>query len=318
MSKETLFSKLSGTCAFTPIRGSCRFPENWPLVFCICPDHLNCVYGLKLDYTTIEDVIDDAVVGPYVFTSTGTVFPANTVVFPTRQFIDRTFVPESCTAEEQVDHQGYEMNPVIRTFHDKLLDQAKKSEAGVYNRRYQYEILRNIGMHPNETTLGHYTQKDTFVNFKSTIQRVLHGIESTIDNLVHYTNQFEKVAVHNGQNEPIQLGTMKISNVYKVLLSQCVSDRHSVPSRINNVAMLSVVPSNLQYVADIGFVATQKIARPRPLTLSADVTGTTAWHHAKVTRVPKIIKNVIITQKHVKNFNGLSHMLRGGSDNCLI
>lgn len=309
---------MKSNCIFASDRVKCPCPPKWPLAPFICEQHLKGVYGLELWYQRFEEQLTTKVVGPFLIPTQKVYFPKNTVVFPDREFVDHTFLPDE--AEMQADKFNFSMNPQIVKYYYMLAAPTQNKstpESVVFNNRYQYEVIRNLSQDAKDVDLGTSNNPEQFINFKNTLQKNLSSVEHTIDNMPIYKSQFGKVEILESDNQaPVLLERFKTSRAYKFFLSHCMFDQHVTPTAA--AGNISYVPFNVVYKRGIGFVTTEDIGNPFPLVVAGIETGSMVWLMNKVSVVDKDVRVKEISAKDIQGFVGLNHQLKGGSDNCLM
>lgn len=304
-------------------KGGCTFPHNWPLGMFICQTHLAVVYGIEVWYFQLEEELEWKLIGPFLRPAKGTYFRKHTVIFPERDFVDLSFVPEHMGRAYQNDPHTYLMNPNIKKYCN-FLSSAKTVKSGdsksLY--RYKYEIVRNLSKVSADVNLGAFNKEDQFVNFKNKIQNNISRVENTIKNMSIYQDQMKQVYINEGGGGNLadinRLDNFATSDAYKVLFTHILYDEHQSPVE-NLTLMMARLPFNVTYRRGVGIVALDDIGHPLPLVISGYEMGTHAWYMNKISDLDKPTGPVkAFTNNDIRSFTGHSHVLRGGSDSCLM
>ncbi|KAF8796700.1 hypothetical protein HNY73_001046 [Argiope bruennichi] len=298
------------SCIFQTDKCKCTNDKNWTFNGVICKDHLRKVFGLQLNYYIFRTDVDTTVVGPFLIVAEDYAFQPKQVIFPTRDFFDKTFRPDINTYQD--GEYEYRLNPKIDAYIQEMA--VNKKPDNTVSNRYQLEIIRNIGIADvGKINLGNENQKDGFTNFLVNVKTRIGGMNQVIESS-KIRSHFKSINILNlsGTTKDLQ-SNEDISPFYKFLLAHCFYDVHKTPIA-NTIA--ETITYNIAHKTGVGFFATEKIPNPVPLVVAGDQQGNQLFYYLVTATYKKETKGIMIDPKRYPDNRTVLGSLTGASPEC--
>ena len=227
----------------------------------ICEKHLQDVFGLTVNVKEIHPPDVDTRIGPFLNVVRGQVFEANTVLIPTRKFIDEQLALTKSDATidtespEYMESNKYTLNPRLENFIRRLMSSPAHDSA-----MFLTEVARNM-LQGDVTNMNMVLESDDVKsNVKTKVQTHLNSIQSYIRNQDYYVFCVENII-------PRVSGTnVKFSPFERFMMFNMLTDETKI---FSDHHLPETLQPNLQYEPDKGFVVTRKICGCIDLVLTA-------------------------------------------------
>lgn len=315
----------SQNCIFSCDNRHCvnNSPETFKNI--ICPFHLSQVFGLKIKFHIFEAESRCTYFGPFLILDDKLSFDENTIVFPTRDFIDQHLAATPTSK----DFFNYKLNPRIYAYLNNLLThRGKLSES---ESRYQLEIIRNLFfVKPGQTSSGSKEATATTTNVEENInlfqqteasnQSLLVNVSKRIYEMnkiigtEDYATVFEQIKIMSVSNDDM-IGIDTFTPFMKFILLNCLTDEHKLPQQKDGIGITTY--ANLFYKDGYGFVTTTKICNPTYLCVFGTTTGTNNFYQLK-TRVfnNRTVQNISVHMKDLPDNLRPSNILNTERNFC--
>lgn len=298
------------SCIFSTDKSRCANDKTWEFNGIICKEHLREVYGLETHVHQITTETETTCVGPFLISKEHNSFKPKEVIFPDRDFFDKTIRPDKNSY--QAGEYEFKLNSNIDSYvHDLGIN--KKPE-NIVSSRYQLEIIRNLSVPDvSKVNLGNDDQKEGFSNFLVQIRTRIGGMNQKIESSKmreHFKNI--TVVTASGEKEVLDKST-NISLFYKLLLSRCHFDVHNTPI-VNSFS--ETLTFNVSLKLGVGFFATEKIPNPIPLIISGDQQGNQLFYYLTTAVYKRETKGIRIDPKRYPHNRNILGSLSGASDYC--
>lgn len=257
-------------CIFACDGVECSNETTYSFKNIICNLHLKEVFGLKQWVFTSETESGTEYCGPFLIPDRHSSFKPNTVVLPTKAFLDHLLLPQKLL---NADLYPYELNPRMKTYLNHLqMNRMKFKSPKTY--RYHTELIRNL---PEEGKVDLINQHDlAHADLKNYVRTRISGVTHKIESEPYYSN-FDTMSVVPLNDPTVPRTLDQFSAFTAFLLYNCMFDKVYLPV---GGAPLMCYP-NLAYVANVGFVAIDDIKNNVPLTLLGDMRSTVAYFQQK-------------------------------------
>lgn len=220
------------------------------ITYMCCRDHLSLLYGVELEFFTFETPTSFEVVGGYLRPEKGTFFPKDTVIFPARDFFDKTHNGLPKTA----DDLKYMMNPKFEEFYNSI----SKQKNTLACKRYMIEMVRNLSVPVDQINTGISVDAALNASAKAVMKSNRTSSESMLQGEEYwkYIDQLKLLKV----TEVSSIDMNEISPTMKYLLSKCVFGQ-----QVNK--QFDPIMHNAVYVQNVGLVAMEDISYPSTIVI---------------------------------------------------
>jgi hypothetical protein len=249
----------------------------------ICAKHLLTPHGLNSIYRESQQPEALQRIGPYLAVAENVVFEPNTVIFPTRDFIDQQL---GYYRGDDADllHNNYRLSKVMMAFlNDMTLENTNAANM------FQFEILRNLLIHDPSTDVKMALGAD------ETKAALKHEVQSRLNYLRTFVlNQDWHAYMEGGTNLQIkkQDGTQKtnLSAFEEFLMFNIHGDAISV---LAETVYMHRINLNIRFVDKIGYVTVKALYHPADLVVYGVYTVNNHYLRNKVRQeLKKCVKNV--------------------------
>lgn len=299
---NTMNKNESTVCLFSTGTENCVGKKNTHLNNLICAKHLKQYYGLEIyaDYTDRPTYW--AYAGWVLRPAPGVHFKPNDVIIPVREFIDKTYRPES--NKKLNSEKIYSMNPVFDAFMRSAADTTKMCK----NDRFTYEILRNLSQNIEDVDLNSIQNCEKNPKSTSLIRSKIAVSETFIQqhSVMSYLNGISLYTTKEATDHLIHLKDMdNLSLCYKYFLSKAEYSSHIVMDVENVVLELNRINFNAMFFENIGLVATKHIDHPHTIVAF----GTSRGIHEEGASEGFYEENVLVYPKEMVHQNVSPYML---------
>ena len=292
----------STVCLFSASKADCKSPRRTNLTMVACKNHLKEYYGLEMGYHLDDHPTNVAWVGGFLRpVKNFSYFKRNTVIFPTKEFFDRTQRPEEYD-NANANVRKYQMNPIILDYIRKYGMNAGKN----VDYRLVIEMYRNLMD----------TKVDPGPNQKTQLQNLITLIRSKISiSVSNITDQaIYNVLPHCSvyvNNELKSLKDLNISKIMQYILFNCLFSEAKITFEEDNFP--DYLPYNCEFIPNIGLVATELINHPHFLVINGLSVGSQVFYNAFVSLVQKEVLHKNYTLKDIPPQYALTYALKSGS-----
>lgn len=269
----------------------------------ICNTHLSEVYGFKQWIFKSQVETNTGFGGPYLMPDDFMSFKPNTVVLPTKQFLDSFLMPEKFGNS---DSYQYQLNPRMQTYYNNLNMNRMKFQKNTKSARYHFELIRNLGEKDskNISTINDHdlAQVELKKHLQDRITKMNHWIESE-----PYYQNFKSIQIMT-INDPTKLIPLTdFSPFYGFLIFNTFIDKHFLPGLDKAPLMLY---ANLAYKENVGFVTINEVVNNVPFVTLGEMKASYAYYQHKTHLEPNhILKqafNKDLFPDNMRNLNVIS------------
>lgn len=291
-------------CLFNARGADCRAPKRTNLSMVMCQKHLKDLYGLEMGYHQDDHPTNVAWVGPFLRpVKNSAYFKRYTVIFPTKQFFDRTQRPEEFN-DRNSNYRKYQMNPFILDYIRKYgLNPGKSVE-----NRLVIEMYRNLNSLDKDVDPGP-KHETLFPNLISLVRSKKSISESHIRDQAIF-ECLKDVSIYTPKG-PKSLPDTDLSITMQYILFNCQFSEIKVTFDTDNFA--DYLPYNCEFVDGIGLVATELINYPHPLIVNGVGSGSQIFYNAFVSMVQKEVLHKNYSLKDIPSQYALTNALKSGS-----
>lgn len=292
----------STACLFNSSRSDCRSPKRTNLSMLVCQKHLRDYFGLEMGYHQDDHPTNVAWVGPFLRpVKNTTFFKRNTVIFPTKEFFDKTLRPEEFG---RMDHsfRKYQMNPFILDYIRKYgLHPGKSVENRLVIEMYRNLMTNKVDPGPKHDTL--------LPNLISLVRSKKAISESNIQDQAIF-DCLKDVSIYKS-NDLKNITECDLSICMQYILFNCQYSEMKITFDNENFA--DYLTYNCEFVEGIGLVATELITHPHPLIVNGLCVGSQIFYNAFVSLVQKEVLQRNYTLKDIPSQYALTNALKSGS-----
>lgn len=306
---------------FTTSTGVCHGVANRNLYMEMCNKHLAQFFGLEMEFIEHDDKTEVTYVGAFLRPARNVVFPSNTVIVPTRDFLDWTIQPANYPADRRTSPAfqslgTYELNPVIQEFIRQTSH--NKGEMDKY-KRLCIEVLRNWTADGDVTTGPRENQSYMLKNLITEVTASLSLCKTTIRTQTIYDVFPNFSLMCKGANDSVEMKRLTevvMSDLMRYFIVNCYHSTHN--TKFNRSVLHDYVFPNCMWVEDVGLVTLEKVARPNFLIVYGNSDGDQIYYNRFVNTVAKKTSTEKITEKDILPPYFMENAFRGGSDKCLM
>lgn len=241
----------------------------------ICNAHLKEVYGLKQWIFKSETESGTEFCGPYLIPDNFLSFKPNTVVFPTKDFLDAFLMPEKYN---KPDTFQYELNPRMKVYYNNLNMQRMKFAKNPKTMRYHFELIRNLPVKDAKDIKNINDHDMAHIDLKKHLQDRITSMNHWIESEPYYKN-FEKMQVLKINQPEMALPLDQLSPFYGFLLFNTIFDKHYLPIHADTAPLMCY--ANLAYKDKVGFVTINEIKNNVPLVTLGTMKASVAYYQQK-------------------------------------
>lgn len=292
----------STECLFNPNKSTCKSPKRTNLSMLICQKHLRDYFGLEVGYHLDDHPTNIAWVGPYLRPIKNlTYFKRNTVIFPTKEFFDKTMRPEEYGKMDN-KFRKYQMNPaIINQIRLYSLNTGKTAE-----NRFVIEMYRNmmsIKVDPGPRHETMFPQLQSIIQSKKSISETLISNQSIYPCL---EDAFLYIGGHI-----VALKSEKFHVCMQYLLFNCLYSEFKVT--YDDEKFSDCLLYNCEYVPEVGLVTTELINYPHPLIINGLRSGSQIFYNSLVSTVQKEVLQKNYTLKDIPPQYAFTNALKSGT-----
>lgn len=222
----------------------------------LCIDHLKEVWGLKPEITEHRAEEKDYITGPFFMLDDDMTYQAGTVLWPTKELIDRLYITHS----ELTHDKTYSLNPRMSIFINKLMQNNFKSNNRNNANRFQFEVLRNL-LTIGDPTLAYETKTEDglLMKLKKRFSDLTHYIKA--EPFYDYTSKSIEISDYYDATFTIKdLSIFEHFFLFCCFSSQTQFDSFVLPFGLN---------MNLAWINNIGYVITRRICNPESIVVDS-------------------------------------------------
>lgn len=292
-------------CLFNASSSNCRGPKRTNLSMVMCQKHLRDYYGLEMGYHQDDHPTNVAWVGPFLRpVKNAAYFKRYTVIFPTKEFFDRTQRPEEFNDSDS-KFRKYQMNPFILDYIRQYgLNPAKNVE-----NRLVIEMYRNLNSLDEKVDPGP-KHETLFPHLISLVRSKKSISESHIRDQAIF-KCLKDVSIYTEKGALKTLNNTGLSISMQYILFNCQFSEMKVT--FDNDAFTDYLPYNCEFVDKIGLVATELINHPHPLIVNGLSAGSQIFYNAFVSMVQKEVLQKNYSLKDIPSQYALTNALKSGS-----
>lgn len=292
----------STACLFNASKADCRAPKRTNLSMVMCQKHLKDYFGLEMGYHQDDHPTNVAWVGPFLRPIKNmSYFKRNTVIFPTKEFFDKTLRPEEYSKTD-IKIRKYQMNPFI------------------------LDYIRKYGLHPNKSVENRLVI-EMYRNLMSTKVDPGPKHETLFPNLISLVRSKKAISESNIQDQSIHdclgdvsfykdgslvaLPNSDLSLCMQYILFNCQYSEMKIAYDGDHFA--DYLTYNCEFVDRVGLVATELINHPHPLIVNGVSAGSQIFYNAFVSMVQKEVLHKNYSLKDIPSQYALTNALKSGS-----
>lgn len=266
---------MPSNCIFSCNEVKCSSENLYSFQNIICSSHLKEIFGLKLFAFKFETETATEQCGPFLTPEDHYSFPANTVIFPEKAFLDSYLMPEKVCNP----NFNYTLNSKLQTYYKNLqMQRCYFKDLKTY--KYHYELIRNLfETDYDKITLSNDADTSN-IELKTHIQDRISKMNHWIKNEPYYEN-FKNMTIKSSDTNDITLQTL--SPFIGFILYNMLFDK--------GILLPSTAPlmcyANVTYVNGIGLVTVQQIKNNLPLVVIGNIKNTFPYMQHKTHIEPK-------------------------------
>lgn len=291
-------------CLFNASGSRCKAPKRTNLSMVMCQKHLKDFYGLEMGYHQDDHPTNVAWVGPFLRpVKNAAYFKRYTVIFPTKEFFDRTQRPEEFRDKDS-SYRRYQMNPFILDYirqYGMTLNKRVEHRLPIEIYRNLNSLDKDVDPGPNHETL--FPTLISLVRSKKSISES-HVRDQAIFKCLKDVSIYTKAGVKT-------LHDTDLSICMQYILFNCQFSEMRVT--FDNDIFTDYLPYNCEFVDGIGLVATELINHPHPLIVNGVGSGSQIFYNAFVSMVQKEVLHKNYSLKDIPSQFALTNALKSGS-----
>lgn len=290
-------------CIFKTKKSRCRSSVRKDLPLLICEQHLKQYYGLEVGYVEIDDVSNIGLSGGLLKPIKGySIFSRNQVIVPTRNFFDMVYRSMDVSDETGLTRKYSLSNRIQETVREYASSFPDSME-----HRQVIETYRNF-IESDDVNPGP-KQTDELSKLQAAVQANKTRSE------VYIRNQpVNKTLLHNLINvngKPTNMESLKWSKNFQYMVANCMFSAMEIQA--NQKQYIDWLQFNVQFVPNVGLVATETIADPAFLVIDGFTSGSQIFYNAHVGLLPKIVHDSKYTIKDFPQQYALNEAFKGGT-----
>ena len=280
---------MSSNCIFSCNEVICSKDNLYSFQNIICSSHLKEIFGLKIFAFKSETETATEQCGPFLTPDDHYSFPPNTVVVPTKTFLDSHLLP----SENADFNYKFTQNSRLQTYYNNLrMRRCYFKDLNTY--QYHYELIRNLFECSIDSISLSNLANSANIELLKHIQDRIAKMNNWIKNEPYYKN-FEKMKLKLfTDNKEVSLA--ELPPFIGFILYNTVFDKCFLP--FNTGAPLMCY-ANLSYIPEVGLVTVQEVKNNIPLVVIGEMQSNLAYLQHKTHIEPK---QVVVNRLTNKNF----------------